>query len=240
MLRTARRGWKAAAPALAVAVTVVGCVPGVGGSGGALFSEVTCAAPVAVPLLGVVPWLAAVSQEGRIAMATTDRTLTIYRRGTTSVGCPYEVDPTYGYGGTVTFANHYLRIAWDGSENLYAVDGAPNQPARFYRVAPGLPAASCQTVAIDPAPSRSDVHATLAVSSDGAGAFFWDNQQEWTLDLTDPSLGIADVPCNLLAQPDTQPHVTAAFSSFPGGFLFVRNVGSQLRVIKTDAALTPQ
>src|SRR6185295_20161403 len=98
----------------------------------------------------------------------------------------------------------------------------------------------CRTVAIPPvAYDGSGVHATLAVSADGAGAFFWDNQQEWALDLADPSLGSSDAPCNLLAQPDTQPHVTAAFAAFTGGFLFVRDVGGRLRAVVTSASLVP-
>jgi len=197
------------------------------------------------PLIGpYTPRLYAVSPAGRVLLATSGLTATIYKRQVSGATCTYVADTTYGTAGTITFRTHYHQSAWDAAERLYVTSetgGGNNQEAgAFYRVTPGKPLESCTNNAPPVASVVDQFPDEMRVLPDGSRAFFyWRNLGEWTLDLADPSLGPRNLACNFVTVYDGVSRYTTAMSMSSAGLLFVQTVQGRMRAVETDALLSP-
>ena len=190
-----------------------------------------------------VPRLYAVSRAGRVLLASSNYTATVYKPQISGTTCEYVVDTSYGTGGTITFRTHFFQSAWDDAERLYVTterDFNNTETGAFYRVTPGQPLESCTNNAMPIASIVDQMPDEMRVLPDGSRAFFyWRAVGEWTLDLADPSLGPRDLACNFVTTYDDVSRYTSATSMSAAGLLFVQMVQGRWRAVETDALLSP-
>jgi hypothetical protein len=199
-----------------------------------------------------------VSPGGRVAYVTSDGgALAVYARSETSGGdCSYQLDATYGQGGTVTVPAGDTIAKWtfDAQDRLYIVTDVSANPApqgpvsgALYRATPGsqaMPSCRYPSFETDVIGTGSPEHITAL--PDGTRVFLWwgpdnPNYGEWALDTSSPSFSPQGTTCDLTQRDPTGPTYGSALSIDPSGALFLRTLdNSRIRAAATDLSLVPQ
>jgi hypothetical protein len=201
-----------------------------------------CLAPAPGMFSGYVPRLNAVSPAGRIAVAATNDSLTVYSRHEAGGTCTYLPDPDYGNAGTIAFSTPYFEIKWDYQERLYVSAQlgftVPQQPGSFYRVSPRGRTDSCKYNRTADARITDGMPDTMTILPNGEKAFlYWRGLSEDQLDLGDLGLGDGSEACNFARGISDVQHYTSALSVSPAGLLFLRQIDGVVRAVETDSEL---